>query len=233
MTHWISYSEPSASRISDTLQGLGESTVCHPVTSILPLPLPQPMPETKPDLVIALSQHAVSAYLSNYYRPTHRGAKVVAIGPATAQGLIDADNFDVQVPDDANSEGLLAMPVLQQLGKNQSVWLLTGEGGRDVVAQALVNRCNLSRFNLYRREASMPKALPSRGVKSIWVGSIHGLQQVSEGASSLGLKKNTTLVVPSARVADHARRLGWYKLVICQGNGPEQIHRACERIADD
>jgi uroporphyrinogen-III synthase len=183
--------------------------------------------------MIALSQHAVSAYLSNYYRPSHRGAKVLAIGPATAQGFTDSRSFYVEMPDEANSEGLLALPTLQQLEKEQSVWLLTGEGGRDVVAQALSNRCILSRFNLYRREASMPEALSHKKVKSIWVGSIHGLQQVSAGAEGLGLRRNIPLVLPSQRVADHASSLGWYKLVICKGSEPEQIHQACERIAND
>lgn len=233
MTHWISYSEPSASRIADTLRTLGEETVCHPVTRIDYLPLSEPMPETRPDLMIALSQHAVSAYLSNYYRASHRGAKVLAIGPATARGLINSHSFHVEMPDEANSEGLLALPALQQLGKEQSVWLLTGEGGRDVVAQALSKRCILSRFNLYRREASMPKTLSDKKVKSIWVGSIHGLQQVSAGAEALGLHKNIPLVLPSQRVADHASSLGWYKLVVCQGSAPDQIHHACERIAND
>jgi uroporphyrinogen-III synthase len=191
------------------------------------------MPETRPDLMIALSQHAVSAYLSNYYRASHRGAKVLAIGPATARGLINSHSFHVEMPDEANSEGLLALPALQQLGKEQSVWLLTGEGGRDVVAQALSKRCILSRFNLYRREASMPKTLSLEQVKSIWIGSIHGLQQVSAGAEGLGLHRNIPLVLPSQRVADHASSLGWYKLVVCQGSEPEQIHQACERIAND
>lgn len=233
MTHWISYSEPSASRIADTLRTLGEETVCHPVTRIDYLPLSEPMPEIRPDLMIALSQHAVSAYLSNYYRASHRGAKVLAIGPATARGLINSHRFHVEMPDEANSEGLLALPALQQLGKEQSVWLLTGEGGRDVVAQALSKRCILSRFNLYRREASMPKTLSLEQVKSIWIGSIHGLQQVSAGAEGLGLHRNIPLVLPSQRVADHASSLGWYNLVVCQGSEPEQIHQACERIAND
>jgi uroporphyrinogen-III synthase len=233
MTHWISYSEPSASRIADALQAMGEDTLCHPVTRIEQLPLHQPMPEAKPDLIIALSQHAVSAYLANYYRPSHNAAKVLAIGPATARGLIDTNNFHVETPREANSEGLLALPALQNVGKEQSVWLLTGEGGRDVVAQALANKCNLSRFNLYRREASIPTTLSHKTLRSIWIGSIHGLQQVSAGSQALGLQKSIPLVLPSLRVADHASSLGWYKLVLCKGSEPEQVQQACERIAND
>lgn len=215
------------------LHKLGEAAFCYPVTRIQPLPLPQPMPETKPDLIIATSQHAVSAYLSEHYKQSHQGAKVLAIGPATAQGLIDADVFQIQMPEEANSEGLLALPAIQRLRRHQSVWLLTGEGGRDVVADALVGRCNLSRFNLYRREASMPRTLSAKKVSSIWIGSIHGLQQVSAGAETLGLGRDITLVLPSDRVADHATRLGWYKLVVCQASELEQIHQVCERIAND
>lgn len=233
MTHWISYSEPSGSRIAKTLQAQGEDAFAYPVTRIQRLPLPGPMPETCPDFIIALSQHAVAAYLTDYAQPSHQGAQVLAIGPSTAQGLLDAGGFRVEIPDEANSEGLLALPALQQLQKHQSVWLLTGEGGRDLVAQVLKNQCQLSRYDLYRRESSMPTALSGRDLQSIWVGSIHALQQISAGAQELGIGPGTVLVVPSQRVADHAKGLGWYKLVVCKANEPGQIRRACERIADD
>ena len=51
--------------------------------------LPHAMPDERPDLIIALSQHAVSAYLANYFKPAHGGAVALAIGPATAAGLMN------------------------------------------------------------------------------------------------------------------------------------------------
>ena len=130
MTHWITYSEPSASRLAALLSTMGHQALCEPVTQIDRLLLAEAMPDARPDLIIALSQHAVSAYLENYNKPTHAGALVLAIGPATAAGLIEHGGLRVRVSDPANSEGLLAMSDIAALQRHQTVWLLTGEGGR-------------------------------------------------------------------------------------------------------
>jgi uroporphyrinogen-III synthase len=234
MTHWISYSEPTASRLAQMLSAMGQATLCHPVTRIQWLSLDAPIPDIKPDLIVALSQHAVAAYLSEHYRPSHHGANVIAIGPTTAKGLIDTGNFVVELPQQASSEGLLAMPALQNLGPNQTVWLLTGEGGRDLVVSELADRCKFSRFDLYRRQPSAPATLPVASLQSIWIGSLHGLQQVTAEADKLAIDRQcTTLVLPSQRVADHAKRLGWYKLLVCEGIEPQQVRQTCDRIEHD
>ena len=146
MTHWITYSEPSASRLAALLSTMGHQALCEPVTQIDRLLLAEAMPDARPDLIIALSQHAVSAYLENYNKPTHAGALVLAIGPATAAGLIEHGGLRVRVSDPANSEGLLAMSDIAALQRHQTVWLLTGEGGRDMVEQSLSGRCQLIRL---------------------------------------------------------------------------------------
>ena len=85
MTHWITYSEPSASRLAALLATMGHKAVCEPVTRINTLLLPDAMPNERPDLIIALSQHAVSAYVANYSKPAHGGAVALAIGQLPPQ----------------------------------------------------------------------------------------------------------------------------------------------------
>ena len=70
--HWITYSEPSANRLAVQLQGFGQSTLCESVTQIEPVTPSEPFSQYKPDLIIALSQHAVAAYLDHYFQPSHR-----------------------------------------------------------------------------------------------------------------------------------------------------------------
>ena len=160
MTHWITYSEPSASRLAAQLQRHGQSAICESVTLIERLTPSQPFPEDKPDLIIALSQHAVAAYLDHYFQPTHQGAVALAIGKTTAARLIEHGALQVHTPQVTNSEGLLAMSHVRALQPSQRVWLLTGEGGRDLVANTLAQRCRLQRFSLYRRQKKQ-LALPS------------------------------------------------------------------------
>lgn len=231
MTHWITYSEPSAARLSALLATMGHKAVCEPVTRIDNLLLPHAMPSERPDLIIALSQHAVSAYLANYFKPAHGGAVALAIGPATAAGLIQHGSLSVRVADPANSEGLLAMPEIRALRPEQTVWLLTGEGGRELVEQSLSGRCNLIRYNLYRREDRLPALAPQVSFEAIWVGSIHGLQQVDAGVEALKIdRKKTTLVASSERIAIYARGLGWTDPLVCEAFDLQTTQEICARI---
>ena len=231
MTHWITYTEPSASRLAALLSTMGHEALCEPVTQIDKLPLPQAMPDARPDLMIALSQHAVSAYLENYSKPTHAGTLALAIGPATAAVLNAHGGLRVRVSDPANSEGLLAMPDIVSLQPQQTVWLLTGEGGRDLVEQSLSGRCKLTRYNLYRRANRIPELAPQTPLKAIWVGSIHGLQQVDEGVEALKIDRQSTMLIASSeRVARYAHDLGWANPAVCEAFDLQTTEQICARI---
>lgn len=231
MTHWITYSEPSASRLAACLSDLGQQTLCEPVTQIQRLKLRQPMAKAAPDLMIALSQHAVAAYLDDHFSPNHRNALTLAIGPATASQLIERGGFSVQLPCEANSEGLLSMPEIKALGVDQTVWLLTGEGGRDTVSTWLAPRCDLQRFDFYRRAKRQPQWSAEINLQAIWVGSIHGLQHVDASVDALKIRRQRTmLVVASERVADYAHRLGWRQTMVCEAFDGQAVRRACAKI---
>jgi uroporphyrinogen-III synthase len=234
MTHWITYSEPSAKRLTALLQQLGQSAICESVTRIEPLRPEDPFPEEKPDLIIALSQHAVAVYLDHYFKPSHEGVSALAIGKATAAKLIEHGALEVSTPRVANSEGLLAMPQVQALCPSQRVWLLTGKGGRDLVVNTLADRCDLLRFSLYRREKKRVNLPAGFEPKAIWVGSIHGLQQVDEATEPLKIQRQRTmLVAASERVADYARERDWTKVLICEASDAEAVKDACARIDHD
>ena len=210
---------------------MGHRALCEPVTRIDKLTLPDAMPDVRPDLIIALSQHAVSAYLANYSKPAHGGAVALAIGPATAAGLIEHGTLTVRVADPANSEGLLAMSDISTLRPEQTVWLLTGEGGRDLVERSLSGRCRLIRYNLYRRVARLPTLAPQVPFKAIWVGSIHGLQQVDAGVEALKIDRQSTMLVASSeRIAKYAHSLGWKNPAVCEAFDLQATQKICSRI---
>ena len=113
MTHWITYSEPSANRLTALLQQLGQSAICESVTRIEPLSPEDPFPEKKPDLIIP-SQHAVAVYLDHYFKPSHEG--LVLLQSARPQLPSSSNMVHWRCsPRVANSEGLLAMPQVQAL----------------------------------------------------------------------------------------------------------------------
>ena len=78
--------------------------------------------------------------------------KLIAVGQSTAAALQHAGASDVTVPQQANSEGLLQLPLLQQV-TGQTIILVNGQGGRPLLQQTLLTRqAKLASYTVYRRE---------------------------------------------------------------------------------
>ena len=69
--------------------------------------------------------------------------------------------------------------------------------------------------------------------KAIWVGSVHGLQQVDEAIEPLKIcRQSTMLVAASERVVDYACERAWTK-VLYEASDAEAVKDACARIDHD
>jgi uroporphyrinogen-III synthase len=141
--------------------------------------------------------------------------RLAAIGPATAASLAAAGQ-DAESPlAGASSEALLGLPELQRVDGLQ-VLVVTGVGGLQVLEPGLAARgAAVERAEVYRR---VPLPYPPEAVASalrrsdvVVVTSGESLAQLArmtpDGSRGLLLKK--PLVVPSARVVEKARELGF------------------------
>jgi uroporphyrinogen-III synthase len=100
------------------------------------------------DGLIATSPNAVRAAAALVRLGEFRGA-AFAVGSGSARALRRAGLARVEAPDAMHSEGLLALPGLRAI---REVALLTGEGGRNLIAPALAQRgVRAHRIDLYRR----------------------------------------------------------------------------------
>lgn len=82
-----------------------------------------------------------------------RATRVCAIGAGTARALKRHGLHDVQWPDQQDSEGLLALPLLAQI-HGFSIALIGAPGGRDVLPDTLYKRgADLHRADVYQRVA--------------------------------------------------------------------------------
>ena len=101
------------------------------------------------DVIVFTSPAAVS-----YARKLHRlatKAKVCALGAGTAKALVSAGFKDVRFPDREDSEGLLAMDIMSQLG-HARVALVGAAGGRGILRSALRERsARFDEVHVYRR----------------------------------------------------------------------------------
>lgn len=207
-------------RLGSLLRDAGWPVCVQPIIRIAPLrddALPS-APEFEPDdRVVFISANAVSYGLPQLEASLKSsGAKVLAVGERTASGL-RAAGLVVAVPTIPNSEGLLAMPELNNFA-GQRVVIVKGDGGRQLLAEALVARSAVVvEYVCYRREVEPVDA------EAFCEGLVAAEPLVFQANSGETLTRLTELiaeggqpnlchqpvVVPSARLADFATTLGW------------------------
>jgi uroporphyrinogen-III synthase len=157
----------------------------------------------------------------------------IAVGAGTLEMLRRAGLVDAQAPARMDSEGVLALPVLQQARR---IGLVTAPGGRELIATALMARGKeVVRADVYRRVPMPISASVGRRLAHLagtpaclLASSAQALQQVL-GALSTDQRmqlKALPLIASSDRVAEQARALGFVHHRIAEGPRPAQLLEA-------
>jgi len=210
MRVWITRSQPGAERQAAALRQRGYDVVVQPVLGIEPLPAPAPDPF---DRVIFLSEHAVRHGLGKL---DLHGVEVFAVGARTAE-LLESAGVSVKVPPIASSEGLLAMPELASVA-GSAILIVCGAGGRELLVTELARRgANVQRLVCYRRRALVVLVPGVATVDVIVAASGDGLEQIARLWFGSGGSAGVALLVPSARVAERAKTLGFACVRDCGG----------------
>ncbi len=194
------------------------------------------------DLVVFVSPNAVERAFELVEGRWPAGLPVAALGEGTAAALrrhivgasAGAGTATVIVPaDGADSEALLAMPQLQDL-RGKRVLICRGEGGRELLAEALVRRgAETSYVECYRRVR--PETDPAAIVARWEQGGLHAVTVMSGetldnlwamlGERGRQFLHGTPLFMPHVNIAERAARLGLTEVVITPP-GDEGILRA-------
>lgn len=239
----ITRTEPGATELATALETKGIDCVVAPALAIVPLrpwqarindaPVPAQgvdLAQT-PNLVIALSTHAVREFVAAGLAANIAGAQCVAVGERTALEL-RAAGFAVDAPDLPTSEGLLQMPALAGLAAGAVVWILAGVGGRDLVNKHLrdVTGAHVVKFELYQRQRVAMRSFPADPIAAVVVGSEEGLAAFAEQWRVQHGKLNKPLIVPSQRVAAAAGKLGFEAVEVADGMDAESIWGALQAL---
>ncbi|WP_051362325.1 uroporphyrinogen-III synthase [Solimonas soli] len=151
--------------------------------------------------------------------------RAIAVGAATAAALERLGVTVVAPAASYNSEGVLALPELQQCAGRRYA-LITGEDGRTLIADTLRARgAELTTLAVYRRvdlpypPAQIAELLAATDVAIVTSGE--ALAQLARllPAGDAGLLRRLQLVVPSQRVVEQARQIG----VLAAPLMPEQV----------
>ena len=208
MRIWVTRTEPGATRLGDALRAAGHDPCVRPVQRVEHLPTRAP--DGAFDLTVFLSEHAVHGALRNGWRRT----PALAIGPAT-QAALAGHGVPARVPDIASSEGIAA-----HLGDTppSNILLATGEGGRDALAGMLEARgATVVPWRLYRRLPVRDPLPAGLDIDVIVAGSAGGLRVAADLWFASGRGGTVPLIVPSARVAEAGRGLGFTRILVGPG----------------
>jgi uroporphyrinogen-III synthase len=187
--------------------------------------------------VIFISSNAVRFGMDRvdeYWPQLPVGITWYAIGDATARALAGY-GIDAATPgSDMTSEGLLALPGLEDV-RNDRVLIVKGEGGRDTLRKALVQRgARVDELACYRRSppdvaaGELAAKLSGWGIDAILVSSGEGLAnlQLLLTPAETSKLKGMALVVPSERVARLARDIGFDQVVTAENASDAAMLRA-------
>ncbi len=152
-------------------------------------------------------------------------AAVYAVGPGTARALASAGVQPVVVPDGQDSEALLALPQLANVG-GQRIAIVRGVGGRPYLGDSLTARGAEIRYvECYRRGCPNADPAPllarwrSGGIDAVTVASFETLTNLMTllGDAGTPMLASTPLFAPHEKIAASARSLGLVHAIATPG----------------
>lgn len=179
-------------------------------------------------IIIAVSKHAVQCaqkILASNQASWPKQAIYLAVGQKTAHYLSKCAQQKVHYPQVSDSEHLLRLPVLHNV-QRQNVLILRGNGGRELIKDALVRRgAKVHYSETYKREfipfdpVSCISLWKAQQINQIIVTSGEQLDYLCSQLTSEQLTwlNQQELYIPSQRIADIAVQKGFTQ-VRCTGS---------------
>jgi uroporphyrinogen-III synthase len=166
------------------------------------------------DDIIFISRNAVRYSLDTleqYWPQWPIGLRWFAVGPGTAEALACAQ-VTVIYPQTASSEGLLAMPELNNMVGRKCL-IMRGEGGRETLRQGLEARDAVVQYLETYRRVPIPFAANALPGDEVVVALLYSGEAIAHlldegGAAVLSYR----LIVPSERLQRMANALGFAKV---------------------
>ncbi len=214
--------EQQSARISQMIREAGGQPFVFPCIEIQAPTNPQKLEElldrlTSFGLAIFVSPTAVTrAFERLAGRAWPESLKVAAVGQGSALALRERGRDKVIAPvERADSEALLSLPALQSVAGMRIV-IFRGEGGRELMAQTLVERGAAVEYaECYRRGAPNADVVPllqqqrRQPFSAMLLTSRESLSNLHEMlGDDWNLFASVPAFVPHARIAEAARQLG-------------------------
>jgi uroporphyrinogen-III synthase len=216
---WITRSRPGADRDAAALTAAGYPVLVAPVIEVVATAAAAPQADFQQ--VIFLSEHAVRHSRTLAFCA---GARVHAVGPATARALSERGQA-ASVAERHSSEGLVATLTKGSGDRDlvgQNLLIVAGEGGRKTLEGALERAgARVTEYLCYRRQgATRLPALPG-SITDILIGSQDGFRRVARLWFDSGGPADVRIIVASARIAAIGDELGFSRVSLAAGAAPD------------
>lgn len=228
-----------AERLASLIRAAGGEAIRFPVIEIRDVEDPSSLHHLidrleEFDLAVFISPNAANKGIAQIRsrRALPAGLAVAAVGPGTARELSALGVPNVTAPRGrGDSESLLELPQLTQ-AHGKRVVIFRGEGGRELLAEALAARGALVEHAVcYRRgrpaldPAPLLVAWASGRLAAITATSSEGLRNLCEmvGAAGRTLLVATPVFVTHPRIGQTAREHGMAKVIVTAGPGDEAL----------
>jgi uroporphyrinogen-III synthase len=171
-------------------------------------------------------------WIDKYWPMLPVGVEYFAVGERTAALLKEADMDALHPSGRQNSEALLKLEQLQQL-ENQRVIIFRGVGGREILAETLIERgARVEYCELYQRVIDSQQLALAQQQESDCLVAHSGELIQAMGQAEDTLFADTAVVVPSERVAVIAAGLGYRRVISAENALPESMLAAVHRAFD-
>ena len=188
------------------------------------------------DITVWTSPNAVRAAATLQSLQAQPGQAWLAVGSGTRRAL-QRVGIHARAPSRMDSEGLLAMPELQDV-RARSIGLVTAPGGRGMLAPALTERGGrVIRADVYARRSiafnaraltALDAALASSQRVLLVLSSQDALQRLlgERGPGSHAAHAGIAVVAASERLADFARSAGFRRITVATSANPAALLQA-------
>ena len=224
--------------LASQLRERSVETLQFPLMAIEPLSVDRQPPlsaEHGVTVLVFTSSNAVQYGLSAIRDLASEDAcTVIAVGKRTLESL-QSESIDAIAPEREDSEGILELPIFQDAIIDRVI-VIKGEGGRDLLQRTLIDRgVTVIDLNCYRRywpaiDLDKLDQFLEDGAALIHVASGEAVVRLTDLVST-AVQRQSSLVVPSGRVAHQARALGWHKVEEAEGAGDAafiEVFSRCE-----
>lgn len=228
-----------AQALETALRQAGAQVEALPLLETVPLPITDEQRQWLMDLdryrwVFVVSPTAAELglrHLEEFWPQWPLALDWLAVGESTARVLREALLQPI-VPEEETSEGLLRLPVFNQLQSGDRMLVLRGEGGRNLVRDNLQNQgVRVDYLDLYRRQR--PEAAPGQWQKISSQSVLPEIVILTSGetlwhwqAVTGAAAQDITPLVISPRLAKLVAEAGLKPAIVSAGTRPDDIIKA-------